>query len=349
MITEKFDTSWISLTYNCNNRCKWCYTASNSGENQAKSLNPQYEQGIVNLLSDLRVKRVILIGGGPTLYKNLYGFLEKISDSEIRPGLVTNGRRLKEPGFARGLKERGLDYLTVSIEGESPYAHDSATQILGSYEDSIKGIDVARLEEIKVSTNTVINSENIDNLEGLVNSLLSVGIKDIGFNVCGICVSKEENNSYFVNPAKAAEAFTEVYEKFRNEGINFKLVTPLPLCFFEEELRKELREKKIISGGPCQLVHGKNFVVDYNGDIVPCTHLTGFPLLNIFEDKRVISKEKFVELYNDKNGAAYNFREKLKRYPSGKCDDCVESCAGGCPLLWVKFDPQEEIKGAENV
>lgn len=343
MDIKTFDTTWMSLTYNCNNRCNWCYAASNSEENRLKSLNPESEQGIVNLFSDLHIKRVILIGGEPTLYRNIYGLLEKISETEMSVGMVTNGRRLKDRNFARGLKERGLDSLAVSIEGYDSETHDAVTQVTGSYNESVEGIKVALSEGIRVSTNTVISSENINDLEKIVDSIRMQGINDIGFNICGVCVSKEENNSYLVNPRRASEAFAEVYKKFKGNGIRFKLVTPTPICFFNEEVREELNTKRIISGGPCQLVHGKNFVTDYNGDIVPCTHMTGFPIFNIFKEGGVISRDRFIELYHDENGLAFNFRKRLSKYPSQKCNDCNESCSGGCPLIWVKFNPNKEI------
>lgn len=41
-----------------------------------------------------------------------------------------------------------------------------------------------------------------------------------------------------------------------------------------------------------------------------------------------------------------SFREKMAHYPSVKCDGCLENCSGGCPLYWLKFNPDEQIKGS---
>ncbi len=342
---EQFNTTWMSLTYNCNNKCKWCYAASNFQENKLKEFDSRKEQEVINLLSDLGVKRIILIGGEPTLYRNLYGILEKIQDTEIVLGMVTNGRRLEDVGFTKGLKKRGLDYITFSIEGENQLTHDSMTQIYGSYYETISGIKNAMNERINVATNTVISSENINNLERIVHSLKDRGVKDMGFNICGTCISEESNNSYAINPKEASNAFIKIYNKF-NKEVNLKLITPVPFCFFEEEIKKELIEKKIISGGPCQLVHGGNFVIDYNGGIVPCTHLTGFSLFNLFNEDKIINKEEFIQLYN--NELANKFRKTIGRYPSEKCNTCNESCSGGCPLFWLKFNSDKEIRGIKN-
>jgi radical SAM protein with 4Fe4S-binding SPASM domain len=343
---EPFNVTWMSLTYNCNNKCRWCYAASNFQEDNSKNFKSEKERDTINLLSELEVKNIILIGGEPTLYKNIYGLLEKTNDAKIDTGMVTNGRKLKDIDFTRGLKKRGLNYLTVSIEGSNQYMHDSLTQTKGSYQEAISGIQNAIDAGINVSTNTVISSKNVNKLEEIVISLKEIGIKDMGFNICGICTSNEENNAYLIHPKNASDSFVKMYQQFKEEGIKFRLVTPVPFCFFEGEIKKELTEKKIISGGPCQLVHGKNFVIDYNGDVVPCTHLTGYSLFNIFQEDEVITKEEFLKLYNQ--NSIHDLRKNIGKYPSEKCNTCNESCSGGCPLFWLKFNPDEEIRRTEN-
>jgi len=69
---NSFNLAWLSLTYNCNNRCVWCYSASNDCESvRNKILDSEMEDGIINLLTSLGIQRVTLIGGEPTLYSNL--------------------------------------------------------------------------------------------------------------------------------------------------------------------------------------------------------------------------------------------------------------------------------------
>jgi radical SAM protein with 4Fe4S-binding SPASM domain len=121
----------------------------------------------------------------------------------------------------------------------------------------------------------------------------------------------------------------------------------VPICLFDYEIREELLSNRLISGGPCQLSHGKNFVIDYNGDVVPCTHMTGFPMANIFTNNGVFSKKEFLETYNSKDEIPFKFREKLNRAASKKCNspNCDQPCSGGCPLIWTFFNPDKEIKG----
>jgi radical SAM protein with 4Fe4S-binding SPASM domain len=341
---KKFNVVWISLTYNCNNRCRWCYTASNVNL-RSEAFIPEMEEDVINLLSSLNVKRIILIGGEPTLYKNIEGIINKISNKGIVVGMVSNGRKFKDKSFSRNLKKAGLNYLTISIHGHTPEIHDSITGIEGSFYETLNGIRVACEEGINVSTNTVIEADNMGELEKLVNLFEKEKINEMSFNIRNVCLSEVRNNSQILPLGKAAKVFENIYFYAKSKGIKVKLVTPIPLCLFDLKLMEELKMKKIISGGPCQMYHGKNFVIEYNGNVIQCTHLNYFPIMNIFEDGKVISKEKFLERYNDPKGIGYTVRNKIRKYPSNKCENCNERCVGGCPLLWKIFDPEKEIRG----
>ncbi|MFH1249096.1 MAG: radical SAM/SPASM domain-containing protein [archaeon] len=345
-MVEKFNVSWIVLTYKCNNNCKWCYASSNGSRNE--ELEKDRVPGVLDLLKEIGIKRTILIGGEPTIYKNLEYVLDEHNKRGIETGFVTNGRMLHKKSFSKLLGKKGLKDITVSIEGYDAKSHDSITNSNGSYDQAIKGIKNASSEGIRVSTNTVISDSNKEELEKIVDSILVMPVEKIGFNICGPCLTSEDKRMNVINPYEAAKSFERVYKKY-SEKIKMRLVTPVPLCFFEEDTRENFKSKQISSGGPCQLSHGRNFVVDCNGDINPCTHLSGFPLGNIFDNGKVISKEEFLKNYNSEEGIAYKLRQKMSRNASTKCNEenCKEPCSGGCPLFWAVYNPQKEIKGTK--
>lgn len=347
VLTKEFGTVWIPLTYDCNNKCKWCYAASNLETSSNSDFPTEKEDEVLRLLSSIGVKRVILIGGEPTLYRNLGGFLEKIIKSDMHARVISNGRIFSNRYFTRRIKKTGLNYLTISLCGSDAKSHDNVTGVKGSFEQSMGGIRTASEEGIKVATNTVIGKSNVNDLTKIVDVLENEPVTEITFNICGVCASEDSNNSYLIKPSDAVKSFENVYSYAKEHGIRARLVTPIPLCFFDKDILPELRKNKLVRGGPCQLTSGKNFVIEYNGDIVPCTHLAHFPMMNIFNNGRVISNEEFLEKYNDPKGIPYQFRKKINRYPSTKCErpNCNESCGGGCPLYWLKFDPNKEIKG----
>lgn len=345
-MVDEINVVWLALTYNCNNRCSWCYSASNEGKSR-DYLAREKIIPVLDFLKDLKIKRTILIGGEPTVYPHLYELLEEQEKRGIPVGMVTNGRRFSDESFAYEIGKRRLKELTVSIEGHDAQTHDSITNIPGSYAEAITGIRNASKQGFNVAVNTVITKNNREDLEKVVDSLINEPITGFSFNICGPCLTNKENNSFLLNPYLAAKSFERVYEYIVSKGKNARLVTPTPLCFFEEGLRESLKFKGKISGGPCQLAHGKNFVIEPSGDIVPCTHLGGFPMMSLFEEENIISNERFLEKYNDPESTPFKFRRKMYRNASSKCDEpnCNEPCSGGCPLFWYSFDPEKEIKG----
>ncbi|MDD5012570.1 MAG: radical SAM protein [Candidatus Nanoarchaeia archaeon] len=347
MPKQNFSTTWLALTYNCNNKCNWCY--ANSNNLTQKQIFPQrYENGTINLLTSLGIKRTILIGGEPTLYPNIHGIIEKITNYEISVGLVSNGRKLKDYFFAKELKENGLKAMSISFGSYSGKIQDKITKIVGSFDEAIGGLENALSVGLKVSSNTVINKNNVEDLEKIVN-LLGKRVDIMTWNFCGTCLSEDSNNKSVLSPKETAKAIQRIYNYTKKRNVKIKVVTPMPFCVFDNDYLEIFKKNDIISGGPCQLAHGKNFVIEYNGNIIPCTHFNGFPMMNIFEKEKVISAEDFIGKYFNSEGTPFKFRKMVSKFPSEKCEDenCKEPCSGGCPLIWRLFKPEEVIKKYE--
>lgn len=340
----EFNTVWLSLTYDCNNRCKWCYANSNALLKR-DSLKEEEIPQIISFLKELGIKKTVLIGGEPTIYPGFFPLMKNLYSRNLNFGIVSNGRKFSEKNFAKRASEAGLKYATFSLCGKNATMHDYLTGIPGSFEETLAGLRNATQEGIKISTNLVINKATKNNLEGFVDSFANEQIQYMGFNICGPCIQEEKNNKYIINPKEGATLYEKIHAYALEKKIKTKLITPTPLCFFSDSFRNLPYFKEIVSGGPCQMVTGRNFVIDYNLDIVPCTHLTGFPLFNLKkEDKKLLSKEEFLYEMNDPKKQPAILRSKMNRYPSTECNGCYSnSCTGGCPLYWLKYDPELEI------
>jgi len=333
-----FNTVWLGLTYQCNSKCKWCYVASETFVDKPKEelKNPRET---VELLKELCVPKVILIGGEPTLYSNISQLISDLRNENIGVGMISNGRKFSSEAFTRDMHKRGLNYVTFSLEGSNSQIHDDTTQCPGSFNQLIKGVKNAQTQGLRVTTNTNMSSLNISNLEKIIDLVSSLGIGTHTFNACGACLTKDNSENYMLRTNEYASAFQSVYFHALNKGVKSRLITPLPKCNFSR--LEELKDKKAIPSGPCQVVTGRNFVIDYNGDILPCTHFSGFPFFNIFENKRIIDSKSFLDRYFSEQ--ANQFRNRMNRYPSVKCNPCGEKCTGGCPIFWTKYNPESEI------
>jgi len=164
------------------------------------------------------------------------------------------------------------------------------------------------------------------------------------FNICGPCVSNLEDSTYTIPLSKGAKLFERVYKFAKRK--NVRLVTPVPICNFGEDLYKDMKKNKAISHG-CHILFGTNFVLDANGDILPCVHFSNYPIFNVYENKKIISPKKFRDLWENPQEVNQKFRQILRKYPSQKCSDgnCWNPCTGGCSVFWLKYNPEEEIRG----
>lgn len=342
-----FHTVWFPLHYMCNNRCTWCYAPQNLTSKKEKIFTDKKETDFLELVSDLGVQRIILIGGEPTTYPNLERIIKKIRKKNIHPAIVTNGRKFSNPSFVKRLGEAGLKSVTFSIEGSKPEIHDKITNVQGSFYETVKGMNNLLEYGLPISTETTISRDNKNDLENMVDFLENFGLSHRLFNICGPCLSDIPNSNFTLNPNEGAKLFEKVYRKAKEK--NVRLITPLPICSFNQKLYQEMKKEKAISHG-CHVLFGFNFVLDANGDILPCVHFTDYPLFNIFENDKVISTEKFKEKYEDPEGVNQKFRKIMRRYPSTKCEEgnCWDPCIGGCHVFWLKYDAQKEIKGLQN-
>ncbi len=341
----KFRSIWLSITYNCNNRCTWCYSNSTSEEIRGNVMSKGILDGSRKLLKELGIKKITLIGGEPTMYKGLEDIIATSKEIGFDVGMVSNGRNFSSRRFTKKIKSAGLDRLTISVEGSCSEMHDKITQVAGSFEQTIKGIDNCYEFGVPIATESTVSYVNQDDLPNLVRFFKSKNVSIASFNVCGPCLTKK--HSFTVQPIDASKLLTKIYEISKEVGLKINIVTPQPLCNFSSEIAEDMLKNKSINTR-CYSFYGSGFVIDFNGDILPCVHYSGFPFFNIRKNGSFMNKDEFLDEFFTEGKSADRFRKKLWTYPSIKCindPDYGKKCLGGCPLFWFEFNPEEQIKG----
>lgn len=346
MKNTRIPTVWLPITYKCNNRCEWCYAQNELDKN--RDLSDENEELFLDFLSDLKVKKIVLIGGEPTIYSNIVRLISGANDRKIKVGMVSNGRKLEDYNFCENLKKAGIQSITISIQGSTGYSHDKITEVKGSFNQSMRGLENLIKTKIDASTETVMSRDNENDLENIVELTERYDLKQSAYSICGPCLTK--NNSEFpLSLNEGAKMFERIFthSKYKERT---KLITSSTICSFDPKIYAEMRKYKAVSRG-CHILTGSRFVLESNGDVVPCVHFAGLPIMNIFDEGEIMSAEKFLEEYNSPNGKNKTFRKMLEKYPSTKCRDydCWgNECAGGCPIFWAQYSPQQEIKGLKS-
>jgi GTP 3',8-cyclase len=169
----------VSLTDRCNFRCFYCLP---HGEPPAapKEQILSYEEieYVVGIFVSMGIEKVRLTGGEPMMRRDIETLVRKLS--ALKPqlkdlALTTNGYFL--PGRAVGLKDAGLDRITISLDSLKPETFKRMTGV-DVLERVLEGIEAARkagLNPIKVNA-VVVRGHNETEVLDFAQFARSTGI-----------------------------------------------------------------------------------------------------------------------------------------------------------------------------
>jgi uncharacterized Fe-S cluster-containing radical SAM superfamily protein len=114
IIRKKVNKLQIAITNRCNFPCKMCYSNSLPSD-YSMEMSKTIFMKILKKIG--RGKRVILIGGEPTIREDIFDLIEMIRKSGNFPEIYTNGIKLADFSFAEELVKRGVKRVYFSFDG----------------------------------------------------------------------------------------------------------------------------------------------------------------------------------------------------------------------------------------
>lgn len=161
---------FVSLTQECNLRCKHCYLGSKRLENPV-SFTYNKMKRIMAYFSSLGTTRITFLGGEPTLHKDFVKILEEAYDFGFDVLVDTNG--IFPKNLLKEISNDKITYFNFSLDGSTADLHEK-----------IRGKDTFNkcLENIKyaveqgfnvgiVDTISTLNLEDVPNMIKLVEEL----------------------------------------------------------------------------------------------------------------------------------------------------------------------------------
>ena len=337
-------TSWLTITRKCNNFCEWCYTQNKLN---CESMNFEDAVSCVDKLVTMGVKRIVLIGGEPTLYQNFIELIKYISSKKIKISLATNGRKFSDPIFASEVIKAGINSVNISLKGTSEEEYKKYTKSIGLNE-AIRGYNNLLDSGLKnVSLSYVIVDDNHQKFDDVINLIEQNNLRNIVFQFVKP-VLKFNDNSDLLNIERMGKFVTYIYEKMKKTKTNYCLEISFPLCAVDEEtLKKMIQENRITTC--CHISKGTGIVFDTDFKVLPCNHFAEFPYS---EEKIGLKPIKQICDFWDST-ICNNLRKTAGSYPSKKCLNCEkwEICGGGCFTRWFYQNPEEiinKLKGGEK-
>jgi MoaA/NifB/PqqE/SkfB family radical SAM enzyme len=150
-----FEIAW-NVTYRCNLRCKHCY--ENAGQKRPELSTDEAKQVLDKLskLSGIGLPALSFSGGEP-LARN--DFFELAAYAKKRVGylsIASNGTLITRDN-AKRIKDVGVDYVEISIDGTTPGVHDSFRGIPSAFERAIEGVKNSLEEGVDTCIATVLH------------------------------------------------------------------------------------------------------------------------------------------------------------------------------------------------
>ncbi len=302
----------VALTFRCQNDCIHCYAG---GPHETPELSTDQWKQVIDRLSDIGVFILTFTGGEPTLREDLPELLIYAQNKGMVTGLITNGRKLKDPAYVSTLEKAGLDFVQVTLESHKAEVHDLMTASSGSWKETVAGVRNAVNSQIYVTTNTTLSKHNASKFLDTIDFIKALDVAAFGCNSLIYSGKAEAVSQEF---ALTIDELTILLPKIRSKaeqlGLKFLWYTPTQYCRFDP-VQAGLGVKACTAA----LI---NMCVAPNGDVYPCQ--------SYFESLGNILTDTWTNIWN--HPTAVKIRSRA--YVEKKCKDCpqLQVCGGGCPL-----------------
>jgi radical SAM protein with 4Fe4S-binding SPASM domain len=176
-----FEIVW-NFTYQCNLRCKHCY--ENAGGPKRPELSTEEAKQVLDVLSKIAgigLPALSFSGGEPLARRD---FFELAAYAKKRVGYVSiasNGTLITKDN-AKKIKDAGIDYAEISIDGATPGVHDEFRGIPGAFERAMEGVKNCIEEGVDTCIATTIHRDNLSELEKLIELSKQLGVRFMHFN-----------------------------------------------------------------------------------------------------------------------------------------------------------------------
>ncbi len=156
---------YFELTYDCNLSCKHCYI---SKKGRKKELSYKETSSILDQLAVLGCFNLTLTGGEIFTRPDILKILEHAKNKGFSLTLLTSAT-LITPKIADYLKEIGIYGVIVSLYGITKQTYESVTDVSGSFQECLRGINLLQNRNIHISINTMVMNLNVSEFQGIKN------------------------------------------------------------------------------------------------------------------------------------------------------------------------------------
>ena len=319
---NKLTTLFWEATLRCNARCTFCGSGCGDVSSYPDELTgDEIRAALLDISQKLDPSQIMLniTGGEPLVREDVLEVAGYAAELGFPWGMVTNGSLIDDSVIDR-MRASGMKTLTVRIDG-CKETHERLRRLDGSFERIISALRSIRnqgfAEHLQVTT--VVNKQNISELEELRKILLDVGL-DSWRVVTADPIGRAKNNSAVLLDKDGMRRYFEFAGKYSRDSV-LPVIQSCSHYFGEWEHR--LRSRCFSCGA------GKRVAsILYNGDIFVCP--------NVERRKELIQGNVRTHSLADVWQSGFVFFRNKERTISEKCRSCYyrDNCLGDSLHTW---------------
>ncbi|MCK9298854.1 MAG: radical SAM protein, partial [Methanoculleus sp.] len=125
-----------NITNRCNLLCSHCYIRAGPGQERENELTTKEGLHLIDDLAAMRVPLLLFSGGEPLIREDFWELAGHAKERGLVTALSTNGT-LITPAVARRLRDTGVEYAGVSLDGATAETHDGMRNVPGSFQRAV--------------------------------------------------------------------------------------------------------------------------------------------------------------------------------------------------------------------
>jgi radical SAM protein with 4Fe4S-binding SPASM domain len=286
----------MEFSRECNFRCAYCYLEDRTAH--ADELSLAEIRDVVLQARELGARKIIVLGGEPSIYADLIEMLRFISNHGLEIEMFTNGTGITVELASVLAAEKVRVVLKMNSRSES--VQDRLAGKKGAFEIIRQGLANLRRAgypagDLFLAVSTVICRQNIDELPAMWQWLRSQSIEPY-FEILTPQANALENVWLDVDPSELLDLFSQL------------------AAIDREQYGRVWEPQPPLVGNRC-MRHQVSCLVTATGDVMPCVGVT-IPLGNI-------RRRRLADILKNSDVIANlkNYREMIK----GPCRTCEKS------------------------
>jgi len=326
-----------NITNRCNLACSHCYSRSGPGRTTKGELSTTEALGVIDDLAHMGVPLILFTGGEPLMREDIWELARSARNRGLKMALSTNGT-LITPEIAHRIKESGIEYAGISLDGATAATHDRFRNSSGAFEKTIAAFAACKTAGLRCGVRVTLTNDNCAELGALVDLSLSLGASRFClYWLVPAGRGKEAYTRLQLDADAVTAALDLLYRKAKETdpaSMEFLTVDAPQDCVhllasMERDSSEDLTDARSLlaslQGGCSAGTRVAN--IDAQGNVWPCQFARSPEFL-----AGNVRNRPFSAIWADTQNIALSLFRKKGAVFGGRCGSCAwrDLCGGGC-------------------